>query len=82
MNWFTGILTYVVIWWLTLFAVLPFGHRDQINPEPGTTESAPEHHRMWLKALITTLIAAVLWAGLWLMIEYDPFGLSAFIRGR
>ena len=25
MNWFTGIVLYVLIWWTVLFAVLPLG---------------------------------------------------------
>lgn len=82
MNWFTGILTYVVIWWIVLFAVLPFGHRDQVDPEPGTTESAPEKPRIWLKFAITTVIAAVLWIILRLVIEYDPFDFRAFMQAR
>jgi predicted secreted protein len=23
MNWFTGIIVYVLVWWVTLFAILP-----------------------------------------------------------
>ena len=27
MNWFTGIVLFVIIWWTALFAVLPIGTR-------------------------------------------------------
>ena len=82
MNWFTGILVYVVVWWLVLFTVLPFGNRKQINPEPGTIESAPEKPRIWLKFAITTVIAAVLWGVFRLVIEYDPFDFRGYMQAR
>lgn len=80
MNWFTGIMVYVILWWLVLFTVLPFGHRDQVEPEPGTPKSAPERPRMWLKFLVTTMIAAVLWGIFRLVIEYDPFHFREFVQ--
>ncbi len=82
MNWFTGILVYVIVWWLVLFTVLPWGHRNQVDPEPGTPESAPEKPRIWLKFLITTLIASLLWVIIWQVIEHDPFDFRAFIQRR
>jgi predicted secreted protein len=81
-NWFTGIMVYVILWWLALFAVLPIGHRDQIDPEPGTPESAPEKPRIWLKFSAATLIAAVLWGVFFLVVEYDPFDFRTFMNTR
>ena len=39
MNWFTGVVLYVLIWWTALFAVLPIGTRpvedaDEVNDAP------------------------------------------------
>ena len=42
MNWLTGILVYVMIWWVVIFAVLPWGVRVPDEPEPGHAASAPE----------------------------------------
>ena len=63
MTWFTGTMVYLILWWLVFFAVLPFGVRlpDQSEVEEGHATSAPVRPRLWLKAGITTLIAAVLW---------------------
>ena len=35
MNWFSGTLVYIVIWWLVLFMVLPFGVKRTENVEAG-----------------------------------------------
>jgi predicted secreted protein len=61
MHWLTGVLVYFVIWWVTLFAVLPWGARPPENPEAGHADSAPERPRLMLKFTITTGIAGLLW---------------------
>jgi predicted secreted protein len=68
MNWFSTGVVFVVVWWLVLFMVLPFGSRPPDQVEPGMATSAPAKPRIGLKFLITTLIAAVLSALiLWLI---------------
>ena len=69
MSWFSGILVYLVVWWLVLFTVLPWGARPPANPEPGHATSAPERPRMWLKVVVTSVIAGVVWAVIFLAIE-------------
>ena len=71
MNWFTGIMVYIIIWWVVLLTVLPWGIRVPDNPEPGHAPSAPQNPMMWRKALITTLIAAVLWGVAFWVIESE-----------
>jgi predicted secreted protein len=68
MNLGTGIAVYVVLWWVVLFAVLPWGvHVPDRQENPAYAASAPERPRMLLKAAVTTVIAAVLWLGVeWL----------------
>ncbi len=63
-----GIGTYVVVWLISLFMVLPFGFKPQANPVPGSPESAPEKPRLWRKALITTALAAVIWLIIWIVV--------------
>lgn len=58
----TIIAIYFLIWWITLFAVLPWGVRSQAEGgevTPGTDPGAPSTHRLWSKLLWTTLIASV-----------------------
>ncbi|MEQ9519987.1 MAG: DUF1467 family protein [Parvibaculum sp.] len=73
MSFGAGLAIYVIIWWLTLFAVLPFGvvtHFDEDSVERGTAPSAPLAPRMWRKALITTGVSAIIFVGVyWLIAE-------------
>jgi predicted secreted protein len=72
LNWFTGIVLYVLIWWITLLAVLPFGTRPVPEADAATGwRGAPERPHMLRKVIATTLIACVLWAGAYLLITGD-----------
>ncbi|HUI17489.1 MAG TPA: DUF1467 family protein [Alphaproteobacteria bacterium] len=63
MTWFEGLVTFIIIWWLVLFMVLPWGVRipAEGEAEKGHATSAPLRPRLWLKVLVTTGIALVLW---------------------
>jgi predicted secreted protein len=65
------IAIYFVVWWICLFAVLPWGARSQHDAGvivPGSEPGAPALFRFWPKVLATTLLAAVVTAGLfWLL---------------
>jgi len=69
MSWFTGILVFVMIWWVVLFMVLPWGVRVPDDPEPGHATSAPSNPMIGRKALITTAISAVIWVVIYLVID-------------
>jgi predicted secreted protein len=73
----TVIAIYFVVWWLVLFAVLPFGVRTQdedADTVMGTPPSAPTRPMLVRKALATSVIAAVLVGGIWL--AHVRFGVS------
>ena len=61
MTWFEGLVTFVIIWWMVLFTVLPWGVRIPDVPEKGHATSAPVRPRLWLKLSVTTAIAVLLW---------------------
>ena len=62
MTWVSGIVLYVLIWWITLFAVLPFGTQPEADPDPLTGwRGAPAKPMMWRKLLATTIVAALIW---------------------
>ncbi len=70
MNWFSGIVVFVIIWWCVFFMTLPFGVRTPDRPEKGHATSAPIKPRLWLKAAVTTLVAVALWAvAYWLIVS-------------
>jgi predicted secreted protein len=61
----TAVAIYFLIWWVTLFAVLPWGVRNQEESgevSPGTDPGAPAIHRVWSKLGWTTLVATVIFA--------------------
>lgn len=63
-----GLALYFVIWWTVLFAVLPFGVRSQVEAgdvTEGTEPGAPVLPGLRKKALITSAIAAVVFAMVW-----------------
>ncbi len=68
-----GIAVYVIIWWTVLFAVLPIGVRTQGEAGevvPGTPESAPVAPRLLRIVALNTLVATIVFAGVWLVIHY------------
>ena len=72
MNLTGGIVLYTVLWFLTLFVLLPFGEKSQAEAGevvPGTPEGAPANPALKAKMIWTTIIAAVLWAVLaWIIL--------------
>jgi predicted secreted protein len=78
MNIALGAALYIMIWWMTLFAVLPFGVRTQGEAGEvveGTPESAPAAPRMLRVMLINTAVAAVAFAFVWTALDRDWLGL-------
>ena len=68
MDWLGTALVFAIVWWLILFMVLPFGAAPPDEVEPGMATSAPAKPRMALKLAITTMLAALVTALIfWLM---------------
>jgi predicted secreted protein len=56
----TAIAIYFLIWWIVLFAVLPWGVRAQGEEgAPGTDPGAPMMPRLKAKLIWTTIVASV-----------------------
>jgi len=59
----TYIAIYFIVWWTVIFAVLPFGVRSQHEDgavEDGSEPGAPQRPLLIRKALVTTVVAAVI----------------------
>jgi len=74
MAWTTAAAIYFVIWWVVLFAVLPFGVRSPADAgtevEPGHDPGAPVVPALWSKVIWTTAVATVLFALCWVVYVY------------
>ena len=74
MKWTSAIAIYFIIWWLVLFAVLPFGVRNAAEAgevvDGGNDEGAPVAHGLKWKAGVTTVVATLAFALVyWLLVN-------------
>ena len=83
MSLFSTFAVYFIIWWITLFAVLPLGVRTQAEENdvvPGTVESAPARFRALRVVLLTTAIAAIVHLGWYAVSVRLGYGLDDIPR--
>ncbi|GFE63342.1 DUF1467 family protein [Litoreibacter roseus] len=69
----SALVVFAVIWFLTLFCVLPLRMKSQGDMgqvEPGTPASAPADPQMGRKFRITTIVAFLIWVPVCLAIVY------------
>ena len=62
MSWTTAAAIYFILWWVVLFAVLPWGIRSQAESGevvPGSDPGAPAVPNLLAKLGWTTLVATV-----------------------
>jgi predicted secreted protein len=72
MNWVSGVVLYVLIWWIALFAVLPIGTRPVEHPDEASGwRGAPARPRLWMKVAVTTLVASIVWLLAYALIASD-----------
>lgn len=77
MSIVNGFAVYFVIWWITLFAVLPWGVRSQVEEGSvvaGSDPGAPSRPRLLRIVLINSLVAGVVFAGLWWALDQGIIG--------
>lgn len=65
MPWYSYLAIFFVIWWLVLFAVLPFGMRSQHEESDvvlGSERGAPVRFSALNKVLVTTAVTLCIFA--------------------
>jgi predicted secreted protein len=77
MGWISGIAVYFIIWWVVIFAVLPWGVTSVADHEvvQGQERGAPRNPKLLAKIAVTTVVAAVIWLIVYLLIEYSGLSL-------
>ena len=77
MNPITGVAIYFVVWWLALFAVLPWGTRPVAEPDAQTGwRGAPAQPRLRMKIVATTIVAAVIWLLIFVAMTSNLFSID------
>lgn len=77
MNLISLVAIYFVVWWVVLFAILPWGTRTQEEEGEailGSMPGAPAKPMLVKKAIGTSIVAAVIVGLLWLAV--DVYGLN------
>ena len=67
----SGIVVYLITWWSVLFAILPWGVRPPDVADEGHAPSAPTQPRLKLKFAVTSLVAAIIWVGIFALVQSD-----------
>lgn len=71
MTLVSGTMVFFVLWWVALFAILPFGVRTDENPPKGFADSAPQNPHLRKKFLMTTLLTILIWGIIhWVMLNH------------
>lgn len=83
MTIISALAVYFVIWWLTLFAILPIGLRTQAEDEEvvlGTVASAPSKFRGLRVVLLTTLVSGMIYGSWYMASTYFGVGVNDIPR--
>ncbi len=73
MGWLTGIVVYLLVWWVTLFAILPLWVKPSEPDELGYAAGAPQRPRLVLKTAVTSAVAAVIWLVIYIVVRAPWF---------
>jgi predicted secreted protein len=71
----TWLAIYLMIWWVTFFAVLPIGgnvsqHEAGVTPGKGEDPGAPLVHNLGKKVKLNSIVAFVVWLIALILIQF------------
>ena len=73
MDFVSGLVVYVLLWWWVFLMSLPFGVRPPIEPEQGHATSAPVRPMLLHKMAASTVIAGGLFVLIYFVIDSGVF---------
>jgi predicted secreted protein len=83
MSWLSIFAIYFILWWVVLFAMLPFGLKTQEEDGEvtlGTVPSAPKGAHMLGAVIRTTLVSGVIFAVFYVAVVYFGFSFNDIPR--
>ncbi len=82
MDIITGVLTYFIIWWTTLFTILPLKIEQPKKTPKGGFAGAPVEANMPYKVKLNSIVAAIAWVVIFIVIEVFGLDLQKLILGE
>ncbi|MDB5477973.1 MAG: hypothetical protein JWM96_468 [Alphaproteobacteria bacterium] len=67
------IFIYIMVWWVVIFAVLPYGNHPAEKPIIGHSSGAPANPRLKKKLIITSVISLFVTGIIFALIHYSGF---------
>jgi predicted secreted protein len=81
MGFWNALFIYFLIWWTTLFLVLPLGVARNTEGEKGHDAGAPIDAQLKRKLIINTLLSGAVLAVIWILVEMEVITWGAWFRG-
>lgn len=78
--WLSQAAIFLLIWFVVLFAVLPWGVRQPTETKPGHDPGAPANPQLGRKAMITTVISLAVWGVYFYVTQILGFSLLALTQ--
>lgn len=72
MGWLTGVVVYLLTWWVVLFAILPLWVTPSEPGELGAEVGAPRRPLLGRKLALTSVVAGVIWIGIYIVV-HEPW---------
>ena len=77
-----SIVTYVILWWIILFLLLPFKIKSQLDDKKiytGTEPGAPSNPRILKKVFYTTIITSILFTIIFILSHFNVINIRDFL---
>lgn len=81
MDALTAFFIYLLIWWVTLFAVLPLGVERHTDEGKGHDAGAPKTPDLKKKIIINTIVSAIILALIYILVELKVITWGDWFRG-
>ncbi len=65
----TGIVVYILVWWISLFIILPIGIRTEEKPNKGMAWGHPKPFSLKRKLLFSTIVSVFVWFFIFFFVE-------------
>lgn len=80
MSVVSGVVVYFLVWWVVIFAILPMGNEPIEESTSEGIAGAPKVSNIKKKFLIASVVAAVIWGGVFILVEIELFDFREIAR--